>query len=156
MSPSNDSRPVVRLATKEDDNTEGDDERMSVSEGEEEDVGNADEDVGLDDEYLPEGYSEGSLTITPDLSWLHDATKYDFYGAAAKLYKFPSEFELYFPEEDDVIIRPHDGCVGIYPYHFEFGLCFPLDRHLKDLVVGFNVFQAQLTPLVICQMVCYI
>ncbi|KMS97923.1 hypothetical protein BVRB_4g097420 [Beta vulgaris subsp. vulgaris] len=112
---------VVRTRV-EDDNTEGDDERMSVSEGEEEDVGGADEDVDLDDEYLPEGYSEDPLTIIPDLSWLHDATKYDFYGAAAKLYKFPSEFELYFPEEDDVIIRPHDGCVGIYPYHFEFAL----------------------------------
>ncbi|XP_057250593.1 uncharacterized protein LOC130591335 [Beta vulgaris subsp. vulgaris] len=68
----------------------------------------------------------------------------------------PDSYRLVVPSEGSVVTDCPPGHVAVYTHHFEFGLRFPLDSFLVDILKAFNVCLAQLTPLAIRNIIAYI
>lgn len=112
--------------------------------------------VGETDYYLSPEVSFGPLNAKPDVGWLKVARKNDYPRVGRELYALPPEYELVVPADDAHITAPPPGHIGLYSYHLDFGLRFPLDPTLVKFLKAFNVSLAQLHPFAMWTLVCYL
>ncbi|KMT08456.1 hypothetical protein BVRB_6g141330 [Beta vulgaris subsp. vulgaris] len=113
-------------------------------------------DQGSNALWLPEDASAGPLTVEVDGPWREDALDLAYPRVARDLYHMPSGYRLVVPLEEAIVTECPPGHVAVYTHHFEFGLRFPLDSFLVEILNVFNVCLAQLTPLAVRDIIAYI
>ena len=106
--------------------------------------------------WLPEDTTFGPLTIEIDGLWRQDALDLGYPRIARNLYHMPSPYRLVVPSEGSIITECPPGHVASYTHHFEFGLRFPLDSFLVEILNAFNVCFTQSTPLAVRNLIAYI
>ena len=106
--------------------------------------------------WLPEDTTSGPLTVEIDGLWRQDALDLGYPRIARNLYHMPSLYKLVVPSEGSIITECPPSHVAVYTHHFEFGLRFPLDSFLVEILNAFNVCLAQLTPLAVRNLIAYI
>ncbi|XP_057247061.1 uncharacterized protein LOC130589645 [Beta vulgaris subsp. vulgaris] len=106
--------------------------------------------------WLPEDACNGPLSVVIDESWRREALELHYPRVARDLYHMPAPYRLIVPSEGSIITDCPPGHVAVYTHHFEFGLRFPLDSFLVEILNAFNVCLAQLTPLAVRNLIAYI
>ena len=92
----------------------------------------------------------------PGSSYLEDCKKYQFHVAADKLYCFGPGYNFVIPSADSSVCNPPDGTTTVYLKHLEFGLRFPLNPEVKNILKAMNVALCQLHPICIRKIVGFV
>ena len=93
---------------------------------------------------------------------------YSWWVENADQYRFAEQIELHYgifeadgywcrmPSASDRIHRPPPGYVGVYTRQLQYGLRFPLDVFVRDLLIHYNISLCQLTPTSIRRVMTYL
>lgn len=89
---------------------------------------------------------EGDL---PPVLW--DNTPYHWWIRHAEAYRFAKQIELHYgileedgywcrmPSPTDIIHRPPPGYVGVYTRQLQYGIRFPLDPFVRDILIKYRI-----------------
>lgn len=111
---------------------------------------------GYDVLWLPEDATTGPLSVEIDGPRCQDALDLAYPRVARELYHMPTGYRLIVPPEGAIVAEYPAGHAAIYTHHFEFGLRLPLYSFLVEITNAFNLCLAQLTPLVVRNLIVYI
>lgn len=112
--------------------------------------------VGSSAPFLSAGASLGPLFAEMNTEWLDRAARFDYAGWGNDFFAMSEGYSLVLPESSDRITHPPPRHVGVYVHHLDYGLCFPLDPTLVKILKAFNICLAQLHPLAVRGLICYL
>lgn len=85
--------------------------------------------------------------MVSNLKLLDDACAHIIYHVADYYYSLPSGYWFSLSGEDDTVFDPPEGHITVYPKHLEFGIIFPLDPFIVQVLNEYNLSLAQLMPM---------
>ena len=92
----------------------------------------------------------------PSNKWIADCANYKFPAAPDALYHCGPGYNFISPSADSTFCNPPEGTTAVYLKDLEFGLRFPLNEEVKNILKAMNVAICQLHPLCIRTIVSFV